>query len=237
MKTENLNTEQLYRFLEESFVNRTKNASTSKLKERMAKSAFSMKTQICFMLENIYEICEKHGYESRDNGMSLSGKNGPEKVSFFVIPSFDDSGFSEGILNCHTCIASNEKIDIGFQWNVAGRGIYKYPNNRILDSSKDKDEIHFYTVYGYDDTILLDKRTSKSHGRMKETYNVQIFSLNYSYKDDCLKIGWTTGCQAYKNIGYDTSSKNIDFDKCPKSLQKKIFNSIQKKYNQILTNG
>lgn len=75
----------------------------------------------------------------------------------FSLPSFDKSRFNGG-----TSFRIGEGYKIGFRWNVLERGIYKYPNGHILDSTKDKDSIHLFTVYGYDDSILLDTCTQKS---------------------------------------------------------------------------
>lgn len=224
MKTEKLATEQLYRFLEESFVKKTKSVSSSKMALDASETAFSPKTQIRIMLENIFDICRKRGYpSSKYFFIKEIGVN-------FPLPSFDTSRFSGG-----TSFRIEEHY-IGFRWNVSERGIYKYPNGYILDREKDKDDLHLFTVYGYDDSILLDTCTEKNYGQ-EETFNIQLHSLVYDYQNDSLLMNWLSGCRAYDNLNSVNLEKRKDFDKCSKKLQLKILKSLQKKYNQILTNG
>ena len=227
MKTEKLDTEQLYRFLEESFVKKTKSVSSSKMATDASESAFTPKAQIRIMLENIFDICRKRGYPSSEIDNPFIKEIGVN----FSLPSFDESRFNGG-----TSFRIGEDDKIGFRWNVLERGIYKYPNFHILDSTKDKDSIHLFTVYGYDDSILLDTCTQKSFGR-KETFNIQLHSLVYDYQNDSLVMNWLSGCRAYTNHASVNLEKKINFDKCSKKLQLKILKSLQKKYNQILTNG
>ena len=227
MKTEKLATEQLYRFLEESFVKKTKSVSSSKMALDASESAFSPKTQIRIMLENIFDVCRKRGYISAKMVIPFDKKINQVK---FSLPSFDTSRFSGG-----TSFRIEEHY-IGFRWNVSERGIYKYPNGYILDREKDKDDLHLFTVYGYDDSILLDTCTEKNYGQ-EETFNIQLHSLVYNYQNDSLLMNWLSGCRAYDNLNSVNLEKREDFDKCSKKLQLKILKSLQKKYNQILTNG
>ena len=227
MKTEKLDTEQLYRFLEESFVKKTKSTSSSKMALDASESAFTPKAQICNILENIFDVCRKRGYLSSETDNPLTKKI----EMYFLLPSFDKSRFNGG-----TSFRIGENDKIGFRWNVLERGIYKYPNGHILDSVKDKDVLHLFTVYGYDDSILLDTCTQKSFGR-KETFNIQLHSLVYDYQNDSLVMNWLSGCRANRNLVSVNLEKKINFDKCSKKLQLKILKSLQKKYNHILTNG
>ena len=227
MKTEKLNTERLYRFLEESFVKKTKSASSSKMAVDASESAFTPKAQICNILENIFDVCRKRGYLSSERDNPLTKKI----EMYFLLPSFDKSRFNGG-----TSFRIGEDDKIGFRWNVLERGIYKYPNGHILDSTKDKDSIHLFTVYGYDDSILLDDCTQKSFGQ-KETFNIQLHSLVYDYQNDSLVMNWLSGCRANANHASVNLKKKIDFDKCSKKLQLKILKSLQKKYRQLEKSG
>ena len=224
MKTEKLDTEQLYRFLEESFVKKTKSASSSKMATDASESAFTPKSQIRIMLENIFDVCQKRGYLSSKMDIPFSKEIGVN----FSLPSFDKSRFSGG-----TSFRIGEGYKIGFRWNVLERGIYKYPNGHILDSVKDKDDLHLFTVYGYDDSILLDTCTRKSFFGRKETFNIQLYSLVYDYQNDSLMMDWVSGCRANEDHATVNLEKKIDFDKCSKKLQLKILKSLQKKYRQL----
>lgn len=222
MKTEKLDTEQLYRFLEESFVKKTRSVSSSKMALDASESAFSPKAQIRVMIENIFDVCRKRGYLSSKMVNPFDKKI---KVKF-SLPSFDTSRFSEG-----TSFRIEEHY-IGFRWNVSERGIYKYPNGHILDSVKDKDDLHLFTVYGYDDSILLDTCTENFYGQ-KKTFNIQLHSLVYDYQNDSLVMNWLSGCRAYDNLASVNLEKRKDFDKCSEKLQLKILKSLQKKYRQL----
>ncbi|MGN1218748.1 MAG: hypothetical protein ACI4TD_12375 [Phocaeicola sp.] len=224
MKTEKLDTEQLYRFLEESFVKKTKSASSSKMATDASESAFTPKAQIRIMLENIFDVCQKRGYISSKMDNSFIKKIEVK----FSLPSFDKSRFSGG-----TSFRIGEGYKIGFRWNVLERGIYKYPNGHILDSVKDKDDLHLFTVYGYDDSILLDTCTQKSFFGRKETFNIQLHSLVYDYHNDSLVMNWLSGCRANEDHASVNLEKKINFDKCSKKLQLKILKSLQKKYRQL----
>lgn len=223
MKTEKLDTEQLYRFLEESFVKKTKSVSSSKMATDASESAFTPKAQIRIMLENIFDICRKRGYLSSEIDNPFIKKIEVK----FSLPSFDKSRFDGG-----SSFRIGEGYKIGFRWNVLERGIYKYPNGHILDSVKDKDDLHLFTVYGYDDSILLDDCTQKSFGQ-KETFNIQLHSLVYDYQNDSLVMNWLSGCRANADHASVNLEKKIDFDKCSKKLQLKILKSLQKKYYQL----
>lgn len=223
MKTEKFNTEQLYKFLEESFVKKTKSVSSSKMVKDAYEYAFTPKARIRVMLENIYDVCRKRGYLSSKTEIPFS----KEINVNFSLPSFDNSRFSGG-----TSYRIEEHY-IGFRWNVLERGIYKYPNGFILDSVKDKDDLHLFTVYGYDDSILLDTCTQKKFGQ-EETFNIQLHNLVYNYQNDSLLMNWLSGCRANEDHASVNLEKKIDFDKCSKKLQLKILKSLQKKYNQVV---
>lgn len=222
MKTEKFNTEQLYKFLEESFVKKTKSVSSSKMVKDASESAFSPRAQILIMLENIFDVCRKRGYLSSKTENPFTKEIGVK----FSLPSFDESRFSGG-----TSFRLEEHY-IGFRWNVSERGIFKYPYGRILDSVKDKDDLHLFTVYGYDDSILLDTCTQKKYGQ-KETFNIQLRSLVYNYQNDSLLMDWWSGCRANEDHAVVNLEKKRDFDKCSKKLQLKILKSLQKKYCQL----
>ena len=179
------------------------------------------------MLENIFDICRKRGYPSSEIDNPFIKEIGVN----FSLPSFDKSRFNGG-----TSFRIGEGYKIGFRWNVLERGIYKYPYGHILDSVKDKDVLHLFTVYGHDDSILLDDCTQKSFGQ-KETFNIQLHSLVYDYQNDSLVMNWLSGCRANANHASVNLEKKIDFDKCSKKLQLKILKSLQKKYRQLEKSG